>query len=161
MRRYLLAFALAALTACDYTPSADEKQNAQQAQLTMQGVNSVGLPSIERFTEKRQLRDIFELRDKAISTYTYIVDMQGRYHKVCDSQGFGIPYATQYTNPERWETTTTGPDHTMPQAEPNGLYAPATADGTWVQCLNPQTKQAVPVYIEPRIIVTPFKLSQE
>ena len=25
--------------------------------------------------------------------------MNGGYHKVCDSLGYGLPYATQYTNP--------------------------------------------------------------
>ena len=47
----------------------------------------------------------------------------------------------------------------VPQADPNGLFSPASADGTWVMCLNPETNQAAPLYVEPRIIVSPFELN--
>ena len=97
------------------------------------------------------------LRDKNITTTTYIVDLSGRLHKVCDSVGFGLPYATQYTAPSR-----TAYDYhdsaVIPQADPNGLYSPASADGTWVQCLNPKTHQTTVVYIEPRVIVSSYEL---
>ena len=50
---------------------------------------------------------------------------------------------------------------TVAQADPNGLFAPASADGTWVMCLDPKTKEVKPVYIEPRVIVTPFELPED
>ena len=103
------------------------------------------------------MKDILELRDQNTPTTTYIVDLNGNRHKLCDSIGFGLPYATQYTNPQR----ISGDGHgyvTLPQADPNGLYSPASAEGTWVLCVNPKTKKAAPLYIEPRIIVSPFPL---
>jgi len=101
---------------------------------------------------------ILELRDsEKLPTFTYITDMQGGLHKICDSVGYGIPYATQYTNPQRKEAGQYG-NLALPQADPNGLFSPASADGTWVLCVNKQTKGLSPVYIEPHIIVSPFAL---
>jgi hypothetical protein len=46
----------------------------------------------------------------------------------------------------------------LPQADPNGLFSPASAEGTWILMKDPNGKEVKPVYIEPRIIVSPFKL---
>jgi hypothetical protein len=59
--------------------------------------------------------------------------------------------------------TTSGADGitTLPQADPNGLFSPAAADGTWVLCLNPRTRELSPLYVEPRIISSPFPLDMQ
>jgi hypothetical protein len=49
----------------------------------------------------------------------------------------------------------------LPQADPNGLFSPASAEGTWVLLKDPNGKETRPVYIEPRIIVSPFKLNTD
>ena len=157
MRRILVALVALALVGCDYTPSADDVQNQHQEQMTKQAVQEVGMPAITRFSEKRQLRAIFELRDQAISTTTYIVDLNGGLHKFCDSVGYGIPYATQYTSPQK-QVANYYTAVTVPQADPNGLYSPPSADGTWVLCLNPKSRKTQPVYVEPRVVVSPFEL---
>jgi hypothetical protein len=52
--------------------------------------------------------------------------------------------------------------YNLPQSEPNGLFMPTTAEGTWVTCINPNsTGEIAPVYVEPRVIVSPFKLKAE
>lgn len=153
-----LIFALivsAALAGC--VESSDSKQNKQQEDLSMRSVESVGLPGITKFQEKRTLKQILELRDKEIATYSYTQDMNGRLHLLCKSVGYGIPYATQYTNPMRYSSQ--GQGLALPQADPNGLYSPAGADGTWVLCLNQETKQMSPVLAEPRLVVSPFPLA--
>ena len=144
---------------CDkQAPTGDDIMNAQQRQMDRQAALAVGPPAIVNFQEKRTLKQIYELRDTQLSTVTYIVDRYGKTHKICDSVGYGIPYATQYTNPSKI-------DYygqvvmTLPQADPNGLFSPAAAEGTWVLCLNPKDKKVVPIYIEPRIIVSPFALN--
>lgn len=151
-----------ALSACDMAaPSATQVEARRQDQLTMQAVEQVGMPAIVNFQEKRVLKQILELRDTKISTVTYLIDLKAGLHKICDSIGYGIPYATQYTNPERIAKrgeTRYSDDITLPQADPNGLYSPASADGTWVLCLDPVSKSVSPVYIEPRIVVSPFPL---
>jgi hypothetical protein len=46
----------------------------------------------------------------------------------------------------------------VPQAEPNGLFMPPTADGTWVQCIG-KDGDIQPLYIEPHVIVSPWPLN--
>ena len=120
----------------------------------MRSVESVGMPGITKFQEKRTLKQILELRDKEIATYSYTQDMNGGLHLLCKSVGYGIPYATQYTNPSVYATS----GATLPQADPSGLFSPTSADGTWVLCLNSETKQVSPVLVEPRLILSPFAL---
>ena len=151
------------LTACDgpAQPTADQVQRRQQEQVAQQSNSAVGMPAIVNFQEKRMLKDIYELRDKAIVTYTYITDMNGGLHKICDSIGYGISGATQYTNPQRVARYNETPEHgniTLPQADPNGLFSPPTDEGTWVLCKDPNGSKVMPVRIEPRTITSPFPL---
>jgi hypothetical protein len=140
--------------------SSDEIQNKKQEELTKQSVTSVGVPAIKNFQEKRILKDILELRDNPkFNTYTYSEDMNGRLHLRCNSIGYGIPYATQYTSPQKIETWSSGGYAILPQADPNGLFSPASAEGTWVLCKVPGKDEVQPVFIEPRIIVSPFPLN--
>ena len=151
----LLSFVCLSLAACGVSVSGEDIQNDKQAQATKKAVETVGMPAITNFQEKRILKDILELRDTQIRTYTYTQDINAHLHKLCDSVGYGIPAATQYTNPMQLATS----EAAVPQADPNGLYSPASAEGTWVLCKNPSEDKTVPVYIEPRIIVSPFPLS--
>lgn len=158
----VLAVALMGDDCSGTTPTSETLQNQAQERTNLNAVRAVGMPAIDHFFEKRQLKSIYELRDRAVSTTTYIVDLYGKLHKICDSVGFGIPYATQYTNPQQpLEGRGAGEFSTLPQADPNGLYSPATADGTWVLCLNPKTKQTQPTYIEPRVLVSQFPLQTQ
>lgn len=90
------------------------------------------------------------------TTYTYTVpEATGHPVFLCNSIGYGLPAATQYTNPEKYERN----GATIPQADPNGLFSPDSAEGTWVMCSDPDgSGKTRPVYVEPRIIVSPFKL---
>lgn len=137
--------------------SSDGVQRREQEKISKQSNTAVGMPSIVNFQEKKLLKMILEMRDnERLTTYTYIADMNGKLHLLCKSIGYGIPYATQFTNPQRYEYQTT-----LPQADPNGLFSPPSADGTWVLCFNPMTKKTSPTYIEPRIIVSTFPLVKD
>ncbi len=151
------------ISACDdlSQPTSDQKQNAQQEQVVRQSVDALGLPAITRFTEKRELKEIFEKRDEAGPTYTYTYDLQGRFHFLCNSMGYPLPYATQYTSPGKTEEHTGeygGGNVVVPQADPNALFSPADADGTWVYCYWPGLKKALPAYVEPHVATFPQKL---
>lgn len=160
MRITLVIVVILLLAACEASVStSDEIANEKQEQLSRQSMQEVGMPAIVNFQEKRVLKQILELRDTKISTVTYTQDLQAHLHKLCDSVGYGIPYATQYTNPQRIVGDEYHSIATVPQADPNGLFSPAAAEGTWVLCLNPSTKEVAPIYVEPRIIVSPFPLS--
>jgi len=116
-----------------------------------------------------RLKDIYELRDQTgLATYTYLYnEFTGKLVFFCNSIGYGIPYATQYSASESVQSynvprTSGGERHygveRLPQAEPNGLFSPASAEGTWVQCKDPSGKDVRPVYVEPRVIVSQFRL---
>jgi len=151
---------LALVSGCEEDQSSHAKEARQQEAMSLQAVNAVGLPAITNFAEKRMMKDILELRDQSVATTTYVRDMNGKLHKVCDSIGFGLPYATQYTSPttNTWVSGAKGHWVVLPQADPNGLYSPAAAEGTWVMCVNHKTGKPVSVYIEDRITVSPMEL---
>jgi hypothetical protein len=160
MKKLLLVVSVVALlTACLETqPTSTQIERKKQEELSMQAVTQVGMPAIVNFAEKRMMKDILELRDKNVATTTYLVGMNNQLTKICDSIGYGLPYATQYTNPSRVVDDQGHGGPVNPQADPNGLYSPASADGTWVLCVDHKDGKAKPVFIEPRVIVSPMPL---
>lgn len=144
---------------CSQETVANQRERLATENLTAQASTQVGMPGVTRFTEKRMLKMLYELRDnEKLPTITYIVDLNGKLHKLCDSAGYGIPYATQYSNPQRLANPAYNQSTALAQPEPNGLFMPAAAEGTWIMCLNPDTKNLVPVYVEPRAVVSGFPL---
>lgn len=162
MKKIALLVAVAAmLTACEDVNSADYKEREATRKMAAEAASQVGMPGVVNFQEKRTVKMLYELRDNPnFRTFTYVRDLNGVLHKLCDSTGFGIPYATQFSNPQRM----VGDGHgvaTLPQAEPNGLFMPASAEATWVMCLDPSDKKVKPVYVEDRITASPFPLLPE
>lgn len=167
----ILALALTVLAiafaACDEprTQTSDSIQQNAQEKLLVEATAQTGMPAIRNFRERKLLKEILELRDQASLTtwsYTY-ADNTGKRIFLCNSIGYGLPYATQYTSPEKveWGQYTTGGGYysnIMPQADPNGLFSPASAEGTWIMCKDPKGPDVRPVYVEPRVIVSPFPL---
>jgi hypothetical protein len=156
MKRLALMAVLVA--ACAPGSDIDRVQEKETAQLAAEAHVQVGMPDIMNWTERRQFKDILELRDEPeLSTYTYIVNWQGQLLPLCQSIGYGLPYSVQYTNPLREE-----PGHqgviALPQPDPNGLFMPSGLSATWVLCLDPATGTVDPVYVEPAIIVSRFEL---
>ena len=146
-----------ALTGCEEYGDSDDKQRVQQERILKEGNAQTGMPAIKNFRERKLMKQIIEMRDQdGLVTYTYTVpETIGRPVFLCNSIGYGLPAAMQYTNPEKVEYQGT----TLPQADPNGLFSPSSAEGTWVMCSDPSgTGKTRPVYVEPRIIVSPFKL---
>jgi hypothetical protein len=144
------------------TAQAERTQREQQGALMQEATAQTGMPAIKNFRERKLLKDILELRDQdGLVTYTYTFsEMTGKYSFFCDSLGYGIPYATQYTSPERpsYSGSSNSVGYALPNADPNGLYSPSAAEGTWVMCQDPNGKRTRPIYVEPRVIVSPFKL---
>lgn len=175
--RYLVILATIstlALGACQpVAQTAADKENLQTQQITEQMLTVVGMPSIRNYTEKKQLKTIYELRDTAgLVTYTYTTDMNGKLHNVCpkNSIGFPIPYSTQYTAPTamtRWYLPATSDGRPInygtreaPLPEPNGLHMPASADATWVICSDPVDASPKPTYIEDKVRTYLFKVQE-
>jgi hypothetical protein len=149
------------LSSCtNRVPTSDEIQQRQQEDILKEVTAGTGMPNIKNGRERRLLKEILELRDQdGLATYTYLYsELTGKKTFLCNSIGYGIPYATQYTNPQKIEYHQNLGYTTLPQADPNGLFSPGSAEGTWVMCLDGARGKAVPLYVEPRIITSPFKL---
>lgn len=152
-------------TACHNSPvSSDDKLNSSQEQLMDEAVRKVGMPAIKNFQQRQTLKDIQELCDQEkLINYCYLSnEMNGSVGqflgKCC---GYPIPFSTQFTSPskivEKWVNGTRYRD-VMPQADPNGLFMPSNTEATWVILIDPKTDDPHPVYIEPKVIVSPFPL---
>lgn len=149
-------------------PSSDDVQRDQQETLLMEASARLGMPAMKNYREKRILKDIIELRDQeGLVTYTYLENLTptvvpghtalgGKLTYFGETIGYGIPCATQYTNPQKTEWSHAN-IVVLPQADPNGLFSPASAEGTWILMKDPNGKKVLPMYIEPRIVTSPFK----
>lgn len=161
---FMIVSASVLFVGCDDIRSSDQIQREQQETLLKEGTAQVGMPAIKNFRERKILKDILELRDQeGLVTYTYVWnELNGKLVFLGETIGYGIPYATQFTNPEKiaWSSTQGGAT-TLPQADPNGLFSPTSAEGTWVLMKDPNGNKVSPIYIEPRIVVSPFKLKIE
>lgn len=157
--KFMISVLVAISILCGCEPSSDELQSRQQEQILREGTSAVGMPAIKNFREKRILKDIIELCDQdGLTTYTYLWnEINGRLVFLGETIGYGIPYATQFTNPQKRDI---GSTTVLPQADPNGLFKPSSADGTWILLKDPSGGAVKPVFVEPRIIVSPFKLAQ-
>ena len=151
-----LIFFTSIMMGCKEMKSNDTKQRELQESSLSQAQAQIGMPAIKNFQERKLLKMILELRDQEnLVTYTYLQSkMTGRLVFVGKSIGFGMPYATQYTNPMRYQYN----GATLPQADPNGLFYPDNALGTWIMMIDPQKGQPRPVYFEPEVVVSPFPL---
>ena len=166
--KFIIAFIAAGivagvgLSACKQ--SSDQIQSAQQERILAEGTAQTGMPAIKNFRERKLMKQILELRDQeGLATFTYIVAGQsGKLVFLCDSIGYGLPAATQYTSPQKIVSGIDNHYIAMPQADPNGLFSPSSAEGTWVMCSDPSSEgKARPLYVEPRIVTSPFKLVQQ
>lgn len=147
---------------------ADATQAAKTRQAMAEAERQIGMPAITNFQERRLAKMIFELRDQEnLTTYAYIVNFHGELIYLGRCVGFGLPYSVQYTNPERVAVN----EHyaggsgaswskwgTLPQPDPNGLFMPEGLSATWLMLVDEETGETRPVYVEPEIIVSPFKL---
>ena len=176
--RVMLACLLATLfVGCRHEePTSDLIQQRQQEQLLSEGTSQVGMPAIKNFRERKILKDIYELRDQVgLITYVYLENqiprvvqgktvLGGKLTYFGESVGYGIPVSTQFSNPQKIEKYSIHGNYsfqTLPQADPNGLFSPASADGTWVMMRNPKSRQGEPQYIEPRCVVLTYKLDPD
>lgn len=166
--RWFLAFSLVNTLSCDpLPPTTDQKQSEAQEKIIAEGNAQVGMPGITNFRRRKLLKSIMEMCDSdTLTTYTYVfAENTGKFTFLCNSIGYGIPAATEFTSPQHltrvnlqngaWENVV------LPQADPDGLFSPASADGTWVMCKDPNGPDVKPIYVEPRIMTSPFKMDEE
>ena len=140
------------------TVNVDEAQQEAQAKALADANKQVGMPSIINWRELRQLKALYELRDRTdLVTYTYIVSFDGTPRFLTKTIGYGIPATSQFSNPEKqmWGGSVVG-TYMLPQAEPNGIYS-GDSSGTWIMAVAPDGSTS-PMLVEPNILVSQFKL---
>lgn len=161
----LMAMALMAglFSSCDNKKNSDQILGDQQ-EATMDEANAqIGFPGVNKFTQKKLFKQIFELCDQAdLICYAYLYnEMQGKVVFMGKCAGYGIPFSTQYTNPENLKKFIVRGGyeyHVVPQADPNGLFMPTTSNATWVILQNPFTGDLAPLFCEPNLIISPWPL---
>ena len=149
-------------SSCGGPPSSDQVQRQQQETILKEATAQTGMPAIKNFRERKLMKDILELRDQTgLVTYTYLFsEMRGCLVPFGNTVGYPLPYATQYTNPEKDIWGSNGASLTVPQADPNGLFSPSSAEATWTLMKDPHGVETGVVYSEPRLVVMPFKADE-
>lgn len=160
----LLMGAEASNSGCGSTaPSSDDVDRQRQEILLKEAGAQVGMPAIIDFREKKLLKEILERRDKGLVTYTYAYsETFACYRYIGETIGYPLPYATQFTNPSKVEQFSRSGGYSwqvLPQADPNALFSPSSADATWTLMKNPNGKDLGPVYSEPKLVASPFKMA--
>lgn len=157
----LLFLAVFLSAGCDYTqPSADQVESARQEVLQAEAVRETGTPNITNFTERKFMKTLYELRDTGVTTWIYKMNVDGQHFLVGKAVGYPLSAAAQYSSPEKYSrlARSTGAFEWQmtPQAEPNGLFMPSSAEGSWVMLMT--TEGPKPYYSEDRLTGSPVRI---
>jgi ABC-type Fe3+-hydroxamate transport system substrate-binding protein len=175
MKRLLFIFTLLfsvtlLFTSCTERADSADQLIQEETEANMQEANrQVGQPDIVNFQEKKIAKMIYEVRDQEdLICHAYLVNTMtgqvGQYLGECI--GYGLPYSTQFSNPDKvvsganmlgYNSMSYESILVMSQPEPNGLFMPGGLSATWLLMIDPETDKPRVVYIEPEIIVSPFK----
>lgn len=137
----VLAFA-SVVVACDGDQTSASQQNATTAAQKW-GTS----PSITNYYEYLQLKQIYEARDNpqlVLNAYLYS-EQTGQLTCLGKVKGFGVPYGTQWSQPN----ATAG---AVP--EPNGLYPSTNTSADWIQLIDPRTGKTSIAFVEPNLVIT-------
>lgn len=137
----------------------EEKQTASQATLY---ANVQPVPYFEWSLERHIMIQIYRARNEAAATYSYVLNpYDNSIMFECASIGYPIPGGTQLTNPEQLVYEDAPGEGSvgsaLPMMEPNGLYSPATAAGTYVSCVNDDGTIS-PVFVEWYVWTFPYPM---
>jgi hypothetical protein len=159
--KMMISIVLMLLTGCANPPAppVDAIESMQQEKMVREGSKQAGLPAITNFSERKILKALYELRDRQHATYTYTQSLDGKFHFLCNSIGYPIPYSAQMTNPRKvvYNGSSAAYD-TLPQSEPNGIFSPSNNEASWVMCA--AKGELAPVYIQQRVITSAQKISK-
>ena len=145
---------------CYEEDQSDVLQSQQTEQALAEAQRQIGMPVVKTFQQRKLMKMVYEQCDREdLICYAYIKsDYNGSLTYIGKCMGYGIPFSAQYTNPMKHKGYT-NEGYTIPQADPNGLFMPTSSSATWLLMIDPKTKKPRPVYIEPEIVVSPFRLN--
>ena len=158
LRTLIVFLLLLALVACSASDQTVRMEQQQQGAGTLAIVNNQPVPDLGGWSFERSIViSTYLARNRTIATYAYTMTFDGRVIEICPSIGYPIPYSTQLTNPQQFYTSGGG---VIAQPEPNGLYPPATAAATLVQCANPDGTVS-PTYFEQDVFALPYRIQAD
>jgi len=148
------------ITACNTLPTADQQQTDATNQAMAQANAEVGMPTIINFKERKQLKEIYELRDQSnLICYAYVQNMvDGKFIYLGECQGYGVPYDTEFTNPDTVVNAGEDGVTTIPQEDPNMLYQ-GSSTATWLIMIDSKTGKDEIMYMEPNTVVYQEKIA--
>jgi len=146
----LMLFAFFACTAesgCEDKSDTKERADVERGQAQL--VQNQPAPIFQWSLERHIMIKLYEARNKAVTTYNYTQSQfTGKITWECVGIGFPIAATTQLTNPMKLAYNSGGA--TIPQAEPNGMYAPPQSSATFVPCIAPDGEIA-PARVEDNV----------
>lgn len=153
----LLFLVLIIVSGCAQSADTRERDIVQNQQKHY--LESQPPPFFEKSLERYLMDQLYRARNNAVATYSYVQSpFTGKILWECPSVGYPIPGGTQLTNPEALAYPNSG-GATLPQAEPNGLFSPPTAMGTYVMCVNDDGTVA-PAYKEEPVSTSPYPVQE-
>lgn len=126
-------------------PSAQAKENTQQAADSTSLINNQPIPGLNYSQLRQNLIEIETAQANGVQTTSFFFN-QGVQDPifVCPSIGFPIPNTASLSNPEQiiqadggYQATNSVP---IPQMDPNGIYAPTSSSGTYAICVGADGK---------------------
>lgn len=144
---------LFALVGCIATSQESRDQTTVQSQQQIYAQNQP-IPRYDYSIPRDTLIQIYnQTIPRVVSTHSYFVTHMGQVVFDCPSRGYPITGGTELTNPTQWVGSGGA---VVNQADPDGLFHPATSLGTYVLCVR-ANGDVVPVYSETDVITLPFE----
>ena len=149
------------LTACGR-----EGQEAQDAAAVdrqqAQYAKGQPIPAFDWSLERHLVIALYQARNTRAATHSVWRSNTGMIEGDCPSMGYGIPYDTSLTNPQKGATHSPASSHyssiVVGQAEPNGVFASTNTSATWVLCTG-AGGIIEPVYVESKVSAFPYPLN--
>lgn len=138
-----------ALAGCHSGTSAGQsaENKAQQAdQTTLE--NNQPIPHYNYSQERQALIDAENAAAAGTQTTSFFF-MMGDQDPInsCPSIGMGVPDSASLSNPDqvtyRPNSGSSDPGTPVGQMDPDGIYAPASSTGTWVNCVDSQGRETI------------------
>lgn len=145
--KILLPLVLVLVATALMADSCSTQTTASQSNATTAAQKWGNSPNITNYYEYLQLKQIYEARDNptlVMNAYLYS-EITGKFTCLGRVKGFGIPYGTQWSQPN----ATAG---SVP--EPNALYPSTSTNADWVQIIDPATGKTSIMFVEPNLIIT-------
>ena len=115
------------------------------------------IPTYDWSLERDLVIQLYNIRNNRMATHSVWRSNYGMIEGDCPSMGYGLPYDTSLTNPQRGLRVCASGGCgwvTVGQAEPNGVFASTNTAATWVMCVGP-SGAIEPHYIESKVTVYP------